>query len=697
MVHILTSTQTIIKIVVRAQVTREAEQVVHASLVLKLKKTLTTESFDEQSTYLDSAAIASFTALNPIDQKHKFRSNINLQAINSDSFNFTGGSSSSGLGYSLALFISWWQDILKKSVVNKYPIFATGEVSNTGELFEIGFVEEKLQSLCDFVEKNNVLSPFYVCYPFANDRDIHSSTKERIKNNGGRLISAKCIQTILEELIGDDYDGNPNSRWEPFKGLNSYNANDSVRFFGRDKINGKIVNDVNNAKQPLLYLASRRSGKTSLIDAALIPAFKKEDWKVLKITNFKTLLDVYFQVLQSVGSANDKISSIDRESLIFAESSLKIDDIRNITDIALKAYHSPTDNHLIIIDDFHLIFDTDNEANKELFVLLLNDICKLGIKVAAFSCREYAAYFEEKISTIIPLQVSVIDDFTVKEIEESLIKQVEWAGYKYEEQDGVKLSHQIVNDIVQYDVSVGLANFILKKLYDVASFELTKVISFEHYERLGRLPGIYTTFIIDNIQSKVIDEKLMFQIFEKFYDDSVRYSLDQEDSFELETVLKLGLVKFNPNRGAFYAQKLLYETAFYQRWCSRGYKSWFEKIKAPFLEWKEIFEKEKAFDDSSLMSDELNNRFKNSREKHSDFYKQERKIDNELALGSTYSKSNNYLSLSDLIRGEKLIETNVISDEDLKLYVYLSQRQFLIKTTVRFAYLACAWWFFYAR
>ena len=119
MVHILTSTQTIIKIIVRGQVTREAEQVVHASLGLKLKKTLTTESFDEQSTYLDSAAIASFTALNPIDQKQKYRSNINLQAINSDTFNFTGGSSSSGLGYSLALFISWWQDILKKNVVNR--------------------------------------------------------------------------------------------------------------------------------------------------------------------------------------------------------------------------------------------------------------------------------------------------------------------------------------------------------------------------------------------------------------------------------------------------------------------------------------------------------------------------------------------------------------------------------------------------
>ena len=697
MIHILTSTQTIIKVCVRAQATRETDQAVHASLGLKLKNTLTTESFDEQSTYLDSAAIASFTALNPLDQKYKFRSNISLQAINSDTFNFTGGSSSSGLGYSLALFISWWQDILKKEAVGKYPMFATGEVSNTGEIFEIGFIEEKLESLCNYVEKNSAVSRFYVCYPLANDKAVHTSTKERIKSLGGKLISAKCIQNILEELIGDDYDGIPDSRWEPFKGLNSYNANDSVRFFGRGEIKNKIVSQVHEAKQPLLYLAGRRSGKTSLIDAALIPLLKKEAWKVLKITNFKNLLDVYFQILQCVGSANDKISGIDRESLIFAESSLKIDDIRNITDIALKAYHSPTDNHLIIIDDFHLIFDTDNEANKELFVLLLNDICKLGIKVAAFSCREYAAYFEEKISTIIPFQVSVVDDFSVKEIEENLIKQVEWAGYKFEEQKGVRLSHQIVNDIAQYDVAISVANFVLTKLYDLASLEQTKIFSFEHYERLGRLPGIYTTFIIDNIQSKIIDEKLMFQLFEKFYDESVRYSLDQEDSFELETVLKLGLVKFNPSRGIFHVQKLLYETPFYQRWCTNGYKSWFEKIKAPFLEWKVLFEKEKAFDDSSLISDELNSKFKSSREKHSYFYKQEKKVDNELALGSTYSMSKNYLSLSDINVGEKLIETNVISNEDLKLYVHLSQRHFLIKTAVRFVYLACAWWFFYAR
>lgn len=697
MVHILTSTQTIIEIIVRAQITRESDPAVHADLGLKLKKTLTTESFDEQSTYLDSAAIASFTALNPIDQKQKYRSNIHLQAINSDTFNFTGGSSSSGLGYSLALFISWWQDILKKNVVNNYPIFATGEVSNTGEVFAIGFIEEKLQSLCDYVEKNSAASPFYVCYPLANDREIQTSTKEHIKSLGGRLISAKCIEDILEELIGEDYDGNPNSRWEPFKGLNSYNANDSVRFFGREEITDMIVRHVHDAKQPLLYLASRRSGKTSLIDAALMPAFKKKVWKVLKITNFKTLLDVYFQILQCVGSTNDKISSIDRESLIYAESSLKIDDIRNITDIALKAYHPYTDNHLIIIDDFHLVFDTDNEANKELFVFLLNDICKLGIKVAAFSCREYAAYFEEKVSTITPFQISVVDDFTVKEIEENLIKQVEWAGYKFEEQKGVRLSHQIVNDIAQYDVAISIANFTLKKLYDVASLEQTKVISFEHYERLGKLPGVYTAFVIDNIQSKIIDEKFIRQIFEKFYDESVRYSLDQEDSFELEAVLKLGLVKFNPNRGAFYAQKLLYETPFYQRWCSSGYKSWFEKIKGPFLEWKVLFEKEKAFDDSSLMNDEFNNRVRESREKHSNFYKKEKELDNELALGSTYSMTKNHLSLSDLIKGEKFIETNVISNEDLKLYVYLSQRYFLIKTTVRFVYLACAWWFFYAR
>jgi len=697
MIYILTSTQTILKAEVRPQESKVGDSVAKGLLHLKLKQQLTSESFNEQEGYLETAAIAAYVSLNGLDQRHRYRASVNLISMQNETFNFTHGSSSGGLGYSLALFISWWQDVLKKELATKYPIFATGEVSNTGEIFEIGFIEDKFQSLCDYVENNNVATPFYVCYPLANDKTLNAPTKERIKNLGGRLISARCVQNALEEIIGDDYDGNPNSRWEPFKGLDSYNANDSVRFFGREDVKEKIVRHVYDAEQPLLYLASRRSGKTSLIDAGLIPAFKKEAWNVLKITNFKTLLDVYFQILQFVGKTNDKISSIDRKSLIDAELSLKVEYIRSITAIALKAYDPFIGNHLIIIDDFHLIFDTDHSVHKEEFIFLLNDICKLGIKVAAFSCREYAAYFEEKVSTISPFQISVVDDFSVKEIEENLIKQVEWAGYKFEEQKDVRLSHQIVNDIAQYDVAISIANLTIKKLYDVASLEQTKVISFEHYERLGGLPGVYTTFVIDNIQSKIIDEKLIHQLFERYYDESVRYSLDEESSFELEAELKLGLVKFNPNRGAFYTQKLLYETPFYQRWCTNGYKSWFEKIKGSFSEWKMLFEKEKAFDDRTLMNDKQKERLKNVREKYSDINEHEKKIDNELALGITYSNNGNYLSFYDLIQGQKLVETDVISDEGLKLYIYLSQRRFLVKTAVRFVYLACAWWFFYAR
>jgi hypothetical protein len=648
MVHILTSTRTIIKILVRTQITRESEQVVYAGLALKLKKTLSAESFVEQSIYLDSAAIASFTALNPLDQKQKYRSNIDLKPINSETFNFTSGSSSSGLGYSLSLFISWWQDILRKNIVNQNPIFTTGEVANSGEVFGIAFIDEKLQSLCEYVEQNSTFSPFYLCYPHSNDRDIKDCTKVRIKSLGGILISAKCIQDILQELIGDDYDGNPNSRWEPFKGLNSYSANDSVRFFGREEVKDKLVNHIAHSKQPLLYLASRRSGKTSLIDAALAPVFNKKGWRLLKISNFKTLLDVYIQILQFVGSSNDKISSIDRESLVDAELSLKADDIRNITYTALNAYTSTTDNSLIIIDDFHLVFDTDNNTHIELMVRLLDEICKLGVKVAVFSCREYAAYFEEKISPIIAFEKSIIDDFSFKEIELNIIKQAEWAGYKFEEKEGNSLSHAIVNDIARYDVDINIANFMLGKLHDVAALEQTKIIRFEHYERLGKLPGVYMTFLLDNIQSKKLKEIFITQLFEKFYDENVRYSLDQESSFEIEELLDLGLVKFNPNRAAFYGQKLLYETHFYQSWCDNGFKIWYEKIKFQFLEWKVSFEEEKAFDDSTLMNDKFKKRTLECREGYSDFHKHETKIDNELALGATYSGYDNYLSFTDL-------------------------------------------------
>ena len=128
MVYILTSTTTILKTVVRAQESRAGDNVVKGLLALKLKSQLLAESYDEQQEYINSAAIASYISLNKLDQRSRYRASVDLQSITNNDYSFTKGSSSSGLGYALALFEIWWSVVLQKQSKFNSPVFATGEI-----------------------------------------------------------------------------------------------------------------------------------------------------------------------------------------------------------------------------------------------------------------------------------------------------------------------------------------------------------------------------------------------------------------------------------------------------------------------------------------------------------------------------------------------------------------------------------------
>ena len=105
-IYILTSTQTILETNVRAQESSVGDNVVEGLLSLKLKPRLLQESFDEQQNYLNTASIASYVSLNKLDQRQRYRASVDLESINNVEFNLTKGSSSSGLGYALAMFQS---------------------------------------------------------------------------------------------------------------------------------------------------------------------------------------------------------------------------------------------------------------------------------------------------------------------------------------------------------------------------------------------------------------------------------------------------------------------------------------------------------------------------------------------------------------------------------------------------------------
>jgi hypothetical protein len=111
MIYILSSTATILSTEVRPQESNSRDAVAEGLLHLKLKQQLTPAAFDEQQGYLATAATAAYVSLNKLDQRHRYRASLNLVSTTDAPFNFTQGSSSSGLGYALALFDAWWRRV----------------------------------------------------------------------------------------------------------------------------------------------------------------------------------------------------------------------------------------------------------------------------------------------------------------------------------------------------------------------------------------------------------------------------------------------------------------------------------------------------------------------------------------------------------------------------------------------------------
>ena len=540
----------------------------------------------------------------------------------------------------------------------------------------------------------NDVNNFFICYPSENDKDIERGIKEKLEKLGGKFLHSNSIYAILENIIGSDYDGNTANRWEPFKGLNPYTIKDSVRFFFRDKTVETIIEDLQKSKTPLIYLGSRKSGKTSLINAGLIPTLDDE-WEILNVKEFETLSDLYFQIIKFVGSNSKQVQALNLNTLKFSELSLKIKDLNKITEVALQEYVPESTSKLVIIDDFHLAFNTDNKALKTELISLLKILSSKEVKIVAFSNKEYIAYFEDNLITYSDFSLHFIDDFSVKDIENNLVKQVTWAGYRFERSNDINLLEQIVNDISKYQIDINIANLLLKRLYEVATIEKTKTLTYEHYERIGKLQGIFSAFISEKLSEKKLDKTFLNRIFEIFYADDIKYLMNQTNPFELEEILELGFLKYHPHRGYFTAQKLLFESRYYHSWKDHNYLSWYKKIRGQYTEWRTLFDSETAFDDSVLMNDKQLARMQKFREDYTHAYKAEKKMDNELSIGTVYATSNYYVDFKDIILGKKLIKSKIISDEKMKLFIYLSHRQFLVKTGTRFTYLLIALWFFY--
>jgi len=627
-VYILTSTETIVEVSTRLQESHLGDPEAKGILKLQLKQNLTSSSFEEQEKYLSTAATAAYVSLNKLDQRQRFRASINLTPINSNSFNFIAGSSSSGLGYALAMFQAWWKVALHKTEDFNYPVFATGEILPSGQVNAIGHLTEKIAALCTYVENNrSSIDRFYFCYPESNDDEVSSNELNRIEELGGMICPVARLQDALGILLGDSYNGDPLGRWQPFKGLSSFNYEDSVRFFGRAKDIDRLYDDLQQNNGLLIVSGPSGAGKSSLIKAGLIPKLESNNksfyWATTTPSDLinSSVLDFILEQLIVAWSLTSKEISLDVLKQAFEVS------VDSGVSLLTANLTSESPRCLLYFDQYEEVF-SQSDQTIESITLNLKLIDELAKKIENLDMvlalrNEYLGKLLDNQVFRSPIISNVTSQLSSQSWYDIVHEQAAFSGIVFEENEqGQTLDRIIIEEALITPYALPMVGFLLEQLhlYSITKGNDQKVLVFSDYEKLGGLSGaiayrasevlnnsrfskkiekLFSIFVGLNNQHLAFGKQVILADLEK--DDSSLYALIQD-------LINANIIVTYRNSAQQAVAELAHDSLFHnwdtlKQWVVRhtDYLNWRYSIDGQYTQWTK--NKNQKGGDSYLITD----------------------------------------------------------------------------------------------
>jgi WD40 repeat protein/energy-coupling factor transporter ATP-binding protein EcfA2 len=281
----------------------------------------------------------------------------------------------------------------------------------------------------------------------------------------------------------------------PYKGLVTFTSDDSNRFYGRKRLIENLVRDL-RTNNLILLLGASGSGKSSLVQAGLIPELAKSSnlIKLSFVPNKDPFMSLYSSVLSLVLSNSQQYEQSDAKFSLISETTTFSERANVLIDIVKNLKRDPDSQWLIFIDQFEEIFTLSSENERNPFIQGLinliqyltetqNNFVKIILTMRTDFLDRFNAYPD--LEAITQRHIRFVSEMTDRELKLVIMNPAARHGIEVD-QDLIEL---IFGDFRGQSRSLPLLQYTLDLLWktdDLSGFKLNqKTYTDETFGRVG--------------------------------------------------------------------------------------------------------------------------------------------------------------------------------------------------------------------
>ncbi|BAG03646.1 hypothetical protein [Microcystis aeruginosa] len=362
------------------------------------------------------------------------------------------------------------------------------------------------------------------------------------KGIAGDISGGVINQYIITQKSGVEIQSQPLITGSPYLGLRKFEVDDKDRFFGRDNWIVELT-DYLKQKNVLLLLGASGSGKSSLVQAGLIPKLK-DDFGANRLVNLTFVPDVNpFESFYGCLLGNRYTQYQAKLAQAVKEDTLikVVEGLKNNSDL-----------WFIFIDQFEELFTRTPKTERDIFIKSLikliennNSLVKIVMTMRADFLDKLSPY--PSLGKIHDQYSKMLTDMDESQLRLAIAEPAARNGVIFEK----GLINQIIADFYEQAGSLPLLQYTLDLLWQKNHIQ-ERVLNNKIYQEIGGVTGalekqadkIYSQF---NEQQRKTAEEIFLELISLEGEKAVSRRADKS-SFEQEEMQKEVLYQLIDNR-----------------------------------------------------------------------------------------------------------------------------------------------------